>query len=346
MKRWFDRPKPVPAVRDDADNPRWTLEMLIALGRVPDREIARRFVLTFEEIRAKRHERRVPSKAWGKREWTPEMIADLKVMYNLAFQNKYQLDGLVVASKRKELQFPLLERGAHFTPQMIALLGKRTDKQLARSFMLTQPQVMRKRNQLGIPSYAESHQRRWTSEEIALLGTMDDLLAAKRLGVSVREIQNLRRQRDIAGFQAERWTPEILALLGKVMDSEIATKLGVSDALVTQKRKAMGIPRFSRNKWTKKRVKALGTAPDKTVAKKIDIHWKTVAIERRRRKIPPFPYHHRWADAELRMLGAMPDAAIAERLGVSVISVTVKRNQLHIPVFRPDAVRVSRAGRT
>lgn len=85
-KRWFDRPKPRPAARDGSGETRWTYEMLSVLGWIPDREIARRFVLTIDEIRVKRREHGIPPKAWGKREWTSQMIADLKVLPNRTFQ--------------------------------------------------------------------------------------------------------------------------------------------------------------------------------------------------------------------------------------------------------------------
>lgn len=132
----------------------------------------------------------------------------------------------------------------NFTPRMIALLGKRTDKKLARCFLIPPHQIARKRKELGIPSLRDKQRRKWTAEELALLGTMSDLEVARRLGVSPDQARRMRVKEGQATCRKIQWTPEAVAMLGAMKDAEAATRLGVSIHYIRQKRTKLGIEQF------------------------------------------------------------------------------------------------------
>lgn len=132
----------------------------------------------------------------------------------------------------------------NFTPQMIALLGKRTDKKLARCFMMLPQEIARKRKELGIPSLRDRQRRKWTAEEIALLGTMSDLEVARRLGMSNDQARRMRVKQARAAHRKVHWTPEAVAMLGAMKDAEVAARLGISIHYIRQKRTKLGIKQF------------------------------------------------------------------------------------------------------
>ncbi|MFX1677037.1 hypothetical protein PWR63_33210 [Paraburkholderia sp. A2WS-5] len=87
--------------------------------------------------------------------------------------------------------------------------------------------------------------RTWTTQEIALLGTLSDARVAERIGgVSFSTVQKKRRELGIppAAPAHLSWPPEHIALLGVLDDAELARLTGRSTRAVNQKRNKLGIP--------------------------------------------------------------------------------------------------------
>lgn len=84
--------------------------------------------------------------------------------------------------------------------------------------------------------------RRWTEEELALLGTASDDEVARRLRRTVGAIKNARLKFRIAALRPNGWTDQEISLLGTGTDSQIGIAIGRSAAAVAKKRMSMRIP--------------------------------------------------------------------------------------------------------
>jgi DNA-directed RNA polymerase specialized sigma24 family protein len=104
-----------------------------------------------------------------------------------------------------------------WTPEMDALLGTMTDRQLAKELGIKQCRVTRHRMQSRIQPYR------------------------KHLG-------HVRRARGQNGGRAILWDEAMLAMLGKAHDSEVAKELGLGWATVLKKRNELGIPAFAKRR--------------------------------------------------------------------------------------------------
>jgi hypothetical protein len=227
----------------------WTMEMLVCLGKMPDRDIASRFGITCYAVSQKRLELGIPGVPGPKRKvkWTPKMLKDLRTMSGRAFERRYRAGKLAARLKRKELGLPApSERNRpRFTPAMIALLGRRPDQRLARGFHMSLKQVRKMRLKLGIRTYKETFldNAKWPREALALLGTMSDEQVAKRLGTHRGCVSVKRYALGIPRFNPPyQWTRKTLALLGRKPDGELARELGVTTRIVEKKRYKLGIP--------------------------------------------------------------------------------------------------------
>ena len=226
--------------------------------------------------------------------WTREMIADLWTMPLAAVQQKYKLKWHVLSAKRKELGVPNKPRGnfstAKFTDQMIALLGKRSDRQLARNFHLDVNIVTRKRRALKIPSFRSSKSP-WTKEDLALLGKIPDPKLAKKMGVNVTSIAKKRNKLGIVPFTVPvKWTKAMIGMLGTMTDPQVALELSLSKKQVIRKRIALKIPGFLRRRfhWTPEHLALLGKMQDTDFARKFDVNRVVVSRKRRILGIPSF----------------------------------------------------------
>lgn len=89
--------------------------------------------------------------------------------------------------------------------------------------------------------------KRWTPEEIELLGKLTDDEIAAQTGRSLRSVKLARyaRGRDSptrAPNAPRVWSPAELSMLGTVPDATIAKQLGVSRKHVLEMRKRLDIP--------------------------------------------------------------------------------------------------------
>ena len=75
--------------------------------------------------------------------------------------------------------------------------------------------------------------RRWTAEEVALLGQVSDTELARRSGFCAATIRRRREERGVAaagihGRKVSNWTPEKDALLGTDTDGKVAKQLAMN----------------------------------------------------------------------------------------------------------------------
>jgi hypothetical protein len=178
----------------------------------------------------------------------------------------------------------------------------------------------------GLPS-----QRKWTEEEIALLGTDTDRTIARILGLPINVITNKRARLGITCL-GQRWKDHEIALLGTAPDSQLVRKLGKSSSAIHRKREKLGIPAFGVIQWTDEMTALLGTASDREIGRKLRIHSSCVQSKRDQLGIPPFVA--RWTRAEIALLGTDTDCNIARLLGRTVMAVKLCRQRSRVPVYR------------
>ena len=178
----------------------------------------------------------------------------------------------------------------------------------------------------GLPS-----RRKWTEEELALIGTDSDKAVAKALGLPVNVVQYKRETLGIS-LLAQRWKKEEIALLGTAPDSQLARTLGKSSSAVQRKREKLGIPAFVEKPWTEAEIALLGRASDPEVGRKLGRPASCINAKRKQLGIPAFIL--RWTPAELALLGTDTDENIARLLNRTEEAVKVQRNKSGIPVYR------------
>ncbi|MGD0094153.1 MAG: hypothetical protein ABSE73_29950 [Planctomycetota bacterium] len=241
------------------------------------------------------------AKPWPKRRrripiiaWTPQVLRDLWHLPMGKFHAKYLIAWPDLKSKHQGLGVPRKPRGnfskARFTDQMLALLGKRSDRQIARGFLLSKHIVKRKRRALGISSFM-SGRSPWTPEYLTLLGKISDTELARKMGLSS---SNVCRKRQELGIQLCRiyfkWTKRDAALLGKLPDLVIAERLGISIGQVMWKRQQLGIPLPQRRTaagWTPEQTALVGRLTDLEAATQLGLSTSAVRNKRLRLGLPP-----------------------------------------------------------
>ena len=126
----------------------------------------------------------------------------------------------------------------------------------------------------------------WTDEEIALLGTDEDPVIARRLGVSPSVVENKRRGLGIRSLR-NVWKPEEVALLGTAPDREIAERIGRTTEAVLCKRHLLEIAPFVA-RWSQDENALLGTDTDRAIAEKLGRTVSAVETQRWALRIPAF----------------------------------------------------------
>lgn len=132
-----------------------------------------------------------------------------------------------------------------FPEALLEQLGTVSNYKLAQDFKIPTTHISGLRGNVGVPEPKVKRPRGmplengvWTSETIALLGTMPDPELADRLGVSRFPVKEMRKQLGIAPFQNAypETTKELAAEFGMVSDSVLAKRLGVSTSFIRRAR--------------------------------------------------------------------------------------------------------------
>jgi hypothetical protein len=178
--------------------------------------------------------------------------------------------------------------------------------------------------------------RKWTQEEIDLLGTMSDAKVAKIIGVSKSAVYSKRKELDVDKVEFTReWTQEDIDLLGTMTDIEASKALGIPVPKIFQKRHELGIPRFERTRqWTQEEIDLLGVMSDVEISKSLGIPLGVIFRKRKELGIHIYSPRRQWTQEDIDLLGTMKDVQVSEILGISPGVVFKKREELGIPSFK------------
>ena len=184
------------------------------------------------------------------------------------------------------------------------MLGTIPDIALASKLNLCMTTVLRKRQQLGIPSSRPPKTIKWTSAIIAKLGKVPDGEIARIYGMTGSTVRQKRVSRGIRCYARTSkawhfWTKKELALLGKMPDGEVSLRTGINKASVAWKRCKLQIPPFTTKRpkklltdWTRKEISVLGKMTDAAAAAALDLAPSAVRLKRISLGIAPFGRIH------------------------------------------------------
>jgi hypothetical protein len=294
------------------------------------------------------------------------MVALLGTDSDAAVARELGMHPSSVTSKRHRLGIPAFNPPPHerpgrfpWQPEHLALLGKVSDGELARTLGLAPATLTRKRQKLGIPPFQPAPRPiEWTSAMVERLGKASDARVAGELGIAqctvllkrqdlgiAPTMENLpvERNAEVAGL-LRRPTAEVQHRTG--LDRETIQRLrddlGVQEAIflspdepgtgsqaeVEARLASRPAPRRG-CRWRPEEVALLATGPDEEIAARLGRSAGAVRLRRQLLGLLLRPTV-RWRPHELELLGTAPDAEVAARLGRPVTAVASKRRRLGI----------------
>ena len=188
----------------------------------------------------------------------------------------------------------------------------------------------------------------WSKAGLKLLGTMPDVVLARRMGIHPNSVSEERRRRQIPAFRRRlpsiQWTRQMENPLGTDFDWVIAERLGLPTPCVRRKRQLLGITAYGESfvrssphafRWTKQQIALLGKESDRKMARRLGI--SAPAVWRKRvqlgiRALTP-KQHIEWTKARSALLGKLSDKVLAKRWGVKAETIARKRTELGIEPF-------------
>lgn len=179
--------------------------------------------------------------------WTPEEVALLGTMSDEKVAHRVGLSVRTVFVERNARNIPPSQIHSKpvvdefWTSEMIALLGKEPEIEIAKKLGVGRYIVNMKRRMLGIPPY-ERLCDKWTPDVIELLGKMSDAKLGRLIGANRRTVKAKRESLGIPANQGRcQWTAEMVALLGTAPDFEISKQIGLKEDTVAYARRSRGI---------------------------------------------------------------------------------------------------------
>lgn len=186
---------------------RWTKRLLDMLGVISDQQLAKTAGIHPQVVSRERQRRGITAYAPRRKpiEWRPKMLALLGTASDRAVAAMLGIDHKSVYRKRNLLNIaPFMESphehaGYAWPPKALRLLGKMSDRDVAKRLGLSAPAVQFKRSVLAIAPFAQPQQPvEWTDEMLGLLGKITDSAFAKRFSMGKQTVQFKREELGLA----------------------------------------------------------------------------------------------------------------------------------------------------
>jgi hypothetical protein len=192
---------------------KWTRKHISLLGTMSDAAVARMFDLDLGTVLRKRKELGIPGTRPCKTvHWTRDLIAMLGKVPDAEVARAGGMNTLTAHKKRVSLGIRCYARKSktwhYWTKKEIALLGTMSDGDVALKIGQKKASVAWKRGKLGIPPFGEAYANKrppkpldsWTRRQIAVLGTMTDADAARKLDLAHSTVHKKRVSLGIPPF--------------------------------------------------------------------------------------------------------------------------------------------------
>lgn len=374
------RKKPVVRVQRTTGATRfeWTEELLELLGVLPDEAVAAKAGISRGAVGAERRRRAIPPARPPRPpiEWTEEMLALLGTDSDAAVARELGIQPATVSRKRSRLGIPPFHPPPHdqyrrfpWKPEELALLGKVSDGELAKTLGLAKTTVTNKRQSLGLPPFLPPPRPiQWSSAMIERLGKAPDARVAEELGLA-RDTVALKRQAlgippTMENLPLER-NEEVAEVL-RLPCAEVQRRTGISWSTIQRLREELGIPETvvgpadgpsdragrgtsvpldpaaeaeapavsaqalrAKHRWRPEEIALVGTGPDDEIAARLQRTAGAVRTKRWQLGLVERSVWP-WRPHEIERLGTASDAEVAAELGRSVSAVSDKRVRLGI----------------
>jgi hypothetical protein len=336
----------------------WTEEIDACLDQQSDQAIGLRFGISPGAIARRRRLLGIVSHRYTKRskpiEWTADAVQLLGTMTDIDLAKQLGSTPYWVRKKRYELgiepyQMPeeaaLRERRSNivWTDEEIALLGTKSDPEIAKLLGVHPASVTLKRKKMGIAPSIEMDACEWTTQMLGLLGEVSDNFIGREYGISPITVKVKRLELGIPPVGKTMLEPppelplDVIELIGKKPDKQLADIYKVSRVHIRYYRaihhipaaEYLPIPEFQ---WKSEHDAQLGTMSDGMLGRLLQISTRTVLDRRKKLGIPAFRRTAvEWTEELIAQLGTEPDHLLAQRWNVGLHFVIAKRNELGIP---------------
>lgn len=349
------RPPPVVVERYSPSRFPWPPRLARLLGTMPDQQLAARAGVHPHTVKEERERRQILPFSYRRPKvvWTAAMISQLGLASDRQVAAELGLCHASVCRKRRQLNIPSYAPPPHdqyggydWTRREIALLGRHTDRRVAKLLGITLSAVINKRQLLQIPPFKPpARPVVWTPRKIAELGRSTDSAVAAKLGISPSSVKRKRQQLGIAAVDEPRGVVRSAKLkpLLRLPPSVARRQTGLKYDTLAKLRRELGVCGSTVNelRWPPSAVKLLGTDRDIVIAARLGVPETRVAWKRHALGIASFTLRRRWQHHEVARLGKASDKKIAAELGRSRPTVAIKRRALGIPVYAPKPRRKS-----
>jgi hypothetical protein len=180
------------------------------LGKMPDREAARKTGRTIKGIQSRRVLLGIPAvrvQPQPMRPWTADEIKLFGTMSDLQLARQLGREKHQVLKQRLALKIPSCHRRQprrSWKPAEIRLLGRYTDLAVAQRLGCPQNIVRIKRVKLGLPArHPQPRYQRWTPAEDKLLGTGSDPKIARQLNRTRQSVIHRRLRLNISPWRPD-----------------------------------------------------------------------------------------------------------------------------------------------
>jgi len=255
---------------------RWTRHLLDLLGEVADQQLAQGAGIHPQTVTNERQRRGIAAYAprRGPIVWTPAMIGLLGTAPDRTVATILGVNHGSVYRKRKLLNIAPFQAPSHesagyaWSLRALRLLGKMSDRDLAKRLGIPVTTVQFKRSMLDIPPFKDPVPAiQWTPEQLGLLGKITDRNFAKRFCVGLYSIRLKREELGLPPHRAPSRkivrNPALASLLAQP-NSEVRRLAQVSKKTVSKLRRELGVPApdTRRQRWTQKTIALLGAVED------------------------------------------------------------------------------------
>lgn len=276
------------------------------LGKMPDRKVAELAGVHPNTVLHERHRLGIaPFQPISPPvRWTAAMIRKLGTASDREVAAELGLGVSMVQRKRSLLGIPAFhargtpKRGRWWSPEEIAMLGKMSDRSLARELGLSTSAVADQRTRRGIPPWRKRPPRIvWTKAMLRQVGKVPDEQLARRYGISGASVLQKRRQLGLPPVverKAVEHTPELLAAL-RLPLSEARRRTGLNTNAIRALQQKYGFrpPRASQLRYSPRIVARMGKEPDHRIAAEIGASSSAVRQKRKSLGIPAYDGHRR-----------------------------------------------------
>lgn len=309
---------------------RWTADKVRRLGKASDAEVARRLRVSLTVVERERRRRGIAAFRPRRRPfvWNARALALLGMASDREVAAELGVPHGTVNRKRRILGIPSFRPPPHtksvkaWRPREEAMLGTKSDHDLARQLGCSVAAVSIRRRTLGIPAFGRvAVPVRWTKRWLRRLGKLSDAALARQMGVALITVNRKRRALGIPVGYAQGavvFTPELRRLL-REPNTVVRRRTGLKAETIRRLRAEHGIPSpptFHDKPWTKRALARLGKIPDAKLAHELGVCTSAVRGRRLRAGIPASrPWRRFTAEERALLRSDLPVAALARRIG-------------------------------